>query len=125
MNRKGQRMLGFDVSVYYYDGQGKRQSLAGWSAHGLDWINNLVAGNRAALVQDSGGYPYVYEVAAAEVIPMFSLSQRAALDRRISRKGGSGGWNQTPLAWGGTINDEGIAMCPGDTKLTVEAWDQS
>jgi len=118
-------MLGFDVSVYYYDDQGKQQNLLRWSADGLDWINELVGRSRATLVRDSGGYPYVYEVSAAEILPMFSHSERDGLDKRIARKAGSGDWNQKPTAWGGTIFEEGIASCPEDARLTVEAWDQS
>ncbi len=116
-------MLGFDVSIYYLDDQGKRQSLAGWSAYGLDWIDELVAQNRAVLVQDSGGYPYAYELTAEEVLPMLSPSARAALDQRISRKAWpTGEWN-TP--GGGTIHEKSLAACPKNAILTVEAWDQS
>ena len=116
-------MLGFDVSIYYRDDQGKKQSLAGWPAYDLDWINELVARSRAVLVQDSGGYPYVYKVTAEEVLPMLSPSEREALDQRVSRKAWPmGNWT---ASGGGTIHEGNLAACPKNVMLTVETWDQS
>ncbi|MDQ0241459.1 hypothetical protein [Arthrobacter bambusae] len=118
-------MLGFDVSVYYFDSHGKQQNIARWPANNLHWINDLVRQNRAALVLDGGGYPYAYEVLADEILSMFAVPEREGLDRRIARKAGSGDWNQAPMPRGRTINEEGLARCPENATLTVEAWDQS
>lgn len=88
-------MLGFDVSVYYFDSHGKQQNIARWPANNLHWINDLVRQNRAALVLDGGGYPYAYEVLADEILSMFTVPERERLDRRIARKAGSGDANAT------------------------------
>ena len=120
-------MLGFDVLVYYFDEKGERRDLASWSAERMDWIDELVTEKRAVLVEWNAGYPLLYEVVASEVLPMLLNSDREALNQQISRKFAVFPWNSgIPLAQdGASINDDAIAACPEDARITVEAWDQS
>lgn len=118
-------MLGFDVLVYYFDDSGEKQDLAYWSAQWMEWIDELVAENRAVLVEHNMGYPLLYEIAASELLPILSTSDRSELDKRLSRKFTDFPWNSGLRVAddGARIDEEALAACPEDARITVEAWD--
>ncbi|MET4622964.1 hypothetical protein ABIE18_004444 [Arthrobacter sp. 2762] len=110
-------MLGYDVTAYHSDDQGTRHNLVRWSAHNLDWINALVQQGRASMVQDSGGYPYIYELVAGELRSVLADEDSA---KRMALRTWPG-----PALEKADDKDDVLSRCRDDATVTVEAWDQS
>ncbi|ALE04750.1 hypothetical protein AL755_03415 (plasmid) [Arthrobacter sp. ERGS1:01] len=89
----------------------------------MGWIGDLVENGQAELVVDHGGYPYIYELNARQILPWFAPVVREELAWRLNCKAIRGSWNT--LFGAGTLLETELAACPSDAILQVEAWDQT
>lgn len=97
--------------------------LASWesSVGGLDWLDGLVAANKAQTTP-SAGYPKKYQALARDVVPLI-----AAGPPRHRSPGIIGDDYVMPANWSGKakLDLASIEACEPDQKLLIEAWDMS
>lgn len=97
--------------------------LATWEAGlgGLDWLDRLVAQSAAHKVR-ADGYPTVYLALAEAVIPLLVDGPPAHEGPMVI-----GDDYVMPAKWIGKVemHAERMEKCPGQQRLTIEAWDLS
>jgi hypothetical protein len=114
--------MGFLFSIYRQQNEGSSPAsfgaprgaeLAAWDTfgYGLDWINDLVAQQKAAHT-GGGGYPIEYTARASDVLPR--LSYEPPDDKTACPK----------ASWA-RKDTEAIKACRPDEWLIIEAWDKS
>ena len=101
----------------------KEVQLAIWQAsiNGIDWLDELVRQGKA---EDLGGdgYPCRYTAVAKDLLPEFSSGPPSHDSPTVI-----GDDYVHPRGWTGDaeIDHTGIAECPPDEQLFIEAWNSS
>jgi hypothetical protein len=126
-------MLGWHISVYKQRDGGaspataltpKGPRLAVWQTglDGLDWLDELVKAGNAINLGENGGYPCRYTATADRLIPRIIDAPPGA---RAHRALGLGDIVDERWAGRTVVDREGLADCPPQEWLVVEAWDES
>jgi hypothetical protein len=114
-------MLGWEVFVYRPTTPDV--CIARWmtSVFGLDWLDQLVKGNKATDL-GGNGYPNKYEIAAGVLLPIIKAGLPANDSPLVI-----GDDYLLPDGWSGDIdwNQQEALACHSNDQLVVEAWDQS
>jgi len=120
-------MLGWQIIVYPEGGKSHFGSpdrvatwLTGWD--GTEWLETMVKGGRAELLNHGGGYPCSYRMLWKDLLPEL-LEQPQPYqgppvigEDYVMEKG----WQSIK-----EINREALARCLPDMVMRVDAWDQS
>ena len=117
-------MTGFDVTLRRMDTDPPTQ-LAQWQSSYLSGADELLKEDKARMVVNHGGYPYIYEFEAGEVLQLFTSADLSRLDEWTCNKYRAMGWNEDGFNLGGRFSEQAVGECPQQAMLQVEAWDQS
>lgn len=117
-------MTGFDVTLRRIDTDPPTW-LAQWQSSYLSGPNELLEKGKARMVVDHGGYPYIYEFEAGEVLKLFTVGNPSQLDEWTCNKFRTMGWNEGGFNLGGRFIEQAVGECPPQVMLQLEAWDQS
>jgi len=96
--------------------------LARWAVGlgGTEWLTDLVAAEKAKQTL-FGGYPNRFVAAARDVLPLIESGPPAYEELPRGRA------KESVAGWSGQVQffEERIAACAPETRLTIDAWDQS
>lgn len=103
--------------------EGKRHVLAEWETgvSGLSWLDDLAKAGK--VVAEKGcGYPNLYRATAGVIFPILTRGLPENDSPLVI-----GDDYVLPQGWNGKLNldQEGMANCPADEPLVLEAWDLS
>lgn len=113
-------MLGFSVSIYELTNEKKALVWYEGSFNCLAWIDQLVEKGHAELVAVNGGYPVIYQIKASVIKYLVTHFSEEELTKSANI------FKRTSLSYPSLkIFYDNVAVCPTNSQLIIEAWDQS